>query len=181
LTESVYKLNRQGSCDVCLIEGIEDYERDYLSKKKTKTQIIEELHIDNYKWYKHINNHVKPGILALVGETNPELAKDYIHTMDDLLQFLELEKTKALEITQQISASSDPRMINAWVSVNAEIRKTIETIAKVGGELKTHSDVTHNTVNIEYSKVVEHVLQETCMMCKAKLAKSLPDIIKLAK
>ena len=175
------KLNKQGSCEVCLIEGIEQYERDYLNRNKTKTQIIEELHIDNYKWYKHINNHVKPPVLAAVNELQPELAKDYINSMEDLLQFLELEKTKALDITKQINSGSDPRLINAWISVLAEIRKTVETIAKLSGELKTHAEVTHNTVNIEYGKVIEHVLQETCMKCKAKLSKSLPDIIKLVK
>lgn len=174
-------MTRFGSCDVCLIEDIEKYERGYLDKSMTKNYIIEKLDIDNYKWYKHINFHVRPLMLASVNDAHPELAKDYIDTMGDLLQFLELEKTKALAITEQISEHSDPKLINAWVSVNAEIRRTIETIAKLSGDLKTHSDITHNTVNIEYNKVIEHVLQETCVACKTKLAKSLPDIIKVIK
>ena len=118
-------------------------------------------------------------MLSTVNETKPELARDYINTMDDLLQFLELEKTKALDITKEISPGSDPKMINAWIGVLGEIRKTVETISKISGELKTHSDITHTTVNIEYGKVVEHILQETCMKCKTKLSKSLPNIIKV--
>lgn len=169
----------QGSCEVCLLEGIEEYEQGYLNNSMTKEYIINKLGLDNYKWYKHINFHVKPMMLASVNETSPELARDYINTMDDLLQFLELEKTKALDITKEISPGSDPKMINAWTGILGEIRKTIETISKLSGELKTHSEITHNTLNIEYGKVVEHVLQETCMKCKTKLAKSLPNIIKV--
>jgi len=174
-------LVKQGSCELCLIEDIKKYEDGYLSKEMTKNYIIDKLQIDNYKWYKHINYHVRPLMLTSVNETAPELARDYIDKMGDLLQLLEAEKVKAQEITESISAGSDPKMINAWVSVNAEIRRTIESIARLDGDLKTHTEITKNTINIEYGKVIEHVLQETCMTCKAKLSKSLPDIIKLSK
>ena len=165
-------------CEVCLMEGHEKYDTAYLDKTMTKNQIIDELKIDNYKWYKHVNNHVKPLLLSNVNELAPELAKDYVDKFGDLLQLLEREKEKAQAITDIIDSSSDPRMINAWVGVNGEIRKTIETIAKLQGDIATHSQVTNNTVNVEYKNVVEHIMQETCIACKTKLAKSLPDIIK---
>ena len=170
-------LNREGSCQVCLIKDIEEYELAYTRKEKTKEQIIHELKIDNYKWYKHMR-HVNAVVVSNVNEQYPDLAKDFIDKMGDLLQLLETEKEKAEEITKEIHGSSDPKLINAWVSVNSEIRKTIETIAKISGDLSTHTQITHNTLNVEYNDVIEHVLQNTCVKCKTKLAESLPNIIK---
>lgn len=166
------------SCQVCLIEGIEKFNTAYLEGTKKKNDIIKELGIDNYAWYNHINKHVKPMLLTKVDDIAPELAEQYIDKMGSLLQLLEREKEKALEITEQISASSDPRMINAWIGVNAEIRKTIETIAKLQGDLTTHSTVTHNNLTINLKEISEHIIQESCMKCKVKFADSLPGIIK---
>lgn len=161
-----------------MIEGIQEYNDGYTSGTMTKNFIIDKLDIDNYAWYNHVNKHVKPLLLANVNELSPELAEQYIDKLGSLLQLLEVEKKKALEITEVISASSDPRMINAWTGVNAEIRKTVETIAKLQGDLSTHSTVTHNNLTINLKEISEHIIQESCMKCKVKFAESLPDIIK---
>ena len=83
-------LNREVSCQVCLIKDIEEYELAYTRKEKTKEQIIHELKIDNYKWYKHMR-HVNAVVVSNVNEQYPDLAKDFIDKMGDLLQLLETE------------------------------------------------------------------------------------------
>ena len=180
-------LVRTSGCELCLYDDIEAYEQDYVSKRKTVAEIVEDLNAHNldvnrYKFYNHIKHHLKPEVALAFSGNADMLSKEIVDKVGELIEAIDRMKSKIVGLEHSINADAEPAMIKAYTGLEAEFRRLIEALAKLSGDVKQSQSIHINTLNVEYDKVVDQVMQDVCPMCKAKLAKTLqPLIVKDAK
>lgn len=167
------------NCDLCLMENIKDYEEAYTKKYKTKEQIVHELGITNYKWYKHMREHVVGTSLVIASEIAPDLAKQLVDVVGHSAGICDRIAEKIEEMYPDINASSDPQLINTWIKMESELGRMLERIERISGNVGATTHIENQQVNIEYTNVVGQVMQDACPLCKEKFVKSLaPYILK---
>jgi len=172
----------KSGCALCLYEGIEDYENDYINKRATVDEIVDSLKEDNVevsktKFYNHIQHHLKTEAGLIYSANADILAAQVVDKVKELIENVEKMRDKMEAIEHSINAESDPSMIKAYVSLAGELRKTVEILAKLQGEFSTSQHVHVNNLNVEYNNVIAQVMQDACPQCKVKFAKTLEPLI----
>src|SRR3990172_3832263 len=169
-------------CELCLFEHIEEYEQDYVNRRRTVNEIIAALRDDNveatkYLFYNHMRTHVKPEV-ALVFSKNAELlAKEIVDDTGEFIEEIERMKGKIEAIENSINAEAHPSLIKAYTGMVSEFRRLVEGLVKLRGDFKTSSHIHVKNLNVEYNNVIGQVMQDACPSCKAKLAKTLEPLI----
>lgn len=169
-------------CDLCLFDDIGQYEKMYIKKEMKVLDIIDELKrqevdVTQYKFYRHMRDHVKGEVAVMMSENAPMLVNE---TMDKLGELIKMTETLINNIEGfqfSINADADPAKIRAYTGLMSEARHMIESIAKIQGEFKGSNAIKAKTVNIQYNNIAEHIMQDVCNVCKAKLAKTLEPLI----
>lgn len=173
---------RISGCELCLYDDIEQYEQDYIHKRKTVTEIVEDLNSQSiectrYKFYNHIKFHLKPEVAIAFSGNAEILSKEIIDKVGELIEAIDRMKDKIKSLEHSINADADPSMIKAYTGLEAEFRRLIETLAKITGDMKQSQHVHIANMNVEYKAVVDQVMQDACPMCKAKFVKTLQPLI----
>jgi len=178
---------RTGGCALCLYEGMEDYENDYLDKKRTVKELVDSLKLDNvectvYKFYNHIRNHLQPEVAILFSKNSELLATELVDKRGELIDALGRVGTKIEALDSSISSEAHPSLIKAWTGLLAEARHTIEALQSIETIGKGSSQHVHiNNLNVEYKNVVAQVLQDACVNCKKKFVNTLAPLIATVK
>jgi len=173
---------RISGCELCLYDDVEQYERDYIHKRKTVTEIVEDLNAqgvecNRYRFYNHIKHHLKPEIAIMFSGNADMLSKEIIDKVGELIEAIDRMKGKIQSLEHSINADADPSMIKAYTGLESEFRRLIETLAKISGDMKQSQTVNVANLNVEYNAVVDQVMQDACPVCKAKFAKTLEPLI----
>ena len=174
---------RTGGCELCLFEGIEAYETDYLDKKRTVKELVASLKIENvdctvYKFYNHIRSHLKPEVALLFSQNSELLATELIDKRGELIGALGLVGEKIEALNMSITSEAHPSLIKAWTGLITEARHTVEALQNIETIGKGSSQHVHiNNLNVEYKNVVAQVLQDACQNCKKKFANTLAPLI----
>jgi len=169
-------------CDLCLFKDIEDYEMDYVKKRRTVPEIIkllqqEHVNCTRTTFYNHIRNHLKQEIGLVYSKNAEVLAAEIVDKQGELIENIDLMRSKMEAIEHAINSESDPSQIKAYTGLAAELRKSIELLIKLQGEFKSSNHLHINTLNVEYNNVVGQVLQDACPECKVKFAKTLEPLL----
>ena len=177
---------RTGGCSLCLYEDIEKYEHDYINKRATVAEIVDELKAEKvdcnrYKFYNHIRNHLKPEVAMILSKNSDLLANELVDKVGEIIMMFDQVKVKIEELDKGISADSQPAMIKAYTGLVSEGRRLVEALASIQGELKGSTRIHINNLNVEYDAMREQVLQDVCQNCRVKLAKTLAPLIFKAK
>lgn len=176
-------LVRTGGCELCLYKNMEKYELDYIHKRQSVIDIIDQLskeldmRITKYKFYNHMKMHLNPEVAQIFSTAAPKLADEVIDKTGELIDLVDTIKGKVEGFDHAINASTDPSTIRAYTGLVSELRHLIEALAKIQGEYKGSGVIHAKNVNIEYNNVIAQVLQDACHVCKAKFAKTLEPLI----
>lgn len=177
---------RTGGCSLCLYKDIEKYENDYLNKRSTVAEIIDELKADKvdcnrYKFYNHIRNHLKPEVAMIFSKNADLLAKELVDEVGEMIMMFDQVKDKIEALDESINADSQPAMIKAYTGLVSEGRRLVEALAALEGKLQGSAHIHINTLNMEYDTMREQILQDACQNCKVKFAKTLAPLVFKAK
>ena len=169
-------------CSLCLYENIEEYEQDYVNRRRTVNEIIQGLRDENvevtkYGFYNHIRSHLKPEVALIFSQNAPLLAKEVVDNIGELIEEIERMKGKIEGLEASINAEAQPSMIKAYTGMVSEFRRLVEGLVKLRGDFKTSSHIHVKNLNVEYNNVIGQVMQDACPSCKAKLAKTLEPLI----
>lgn len=165
-------------CDLCII-NFEPYLTMYLNKTKPVREIVNDLVKEHnipcslQKFYNHIRYHVGTQVQPMLSNEAPELVEYTINKFKELGDSIERLKNKIKTISDTINAEASPQLINAYVNLERELRASLETIARLSGDLKQSEHIHIKNMNIEYNAVFSQILQNTCNNCKLKLSKIL--------
>lgn len=170
------------ACDLCLYDQIEDYENDFIHKRRTVAEIVDALRDENIdttkkRFYDHIRYHLKPEVALVYSKNAPELAKEIVDNVGELIDEIERMKNKIIALENSINSDAQPAMIKAYTGMISEFRRLIESLAKIQGELKGATTTYVQNMNVEYDNIKAVVMQDTCSQCKAKLAKVLEPLV----
>ncbi len=171
------------SCELCVFDGIEEYERAYLDGKMQKQMVIKELiekglDVNNYRWYNHIRSHVQPAVIQTAIELAPALAQDMVDMVGDVAGIIDRLKTKAESMAKDTQNSNDPHTIKAWVALEVALGQAVERMHRVSGDLKGVTNVKQQNIKIEFNNFAGQVMQDACPTCKAKFAETLQPFLK---
>ncbi len=133
--------------------------------------------VNQYKWYNHMRNHLKPEVAQLMSANSPMLANEAIDRLGVLIQMTSTLSEKIEGFNNSINPDADPAQIRAYTGLISECRHMVESIAKMQGEFKGSGAIHAQTVNIQYNSVVEQIMQDVCQSCKVKLSKTLEPLI----
>lgn len=173
---------RTRTCELCVFDGIEKYEKEYLDGTKQKQVIIKELSnegldVNNYRWYSHIREHVQPIATQTAIELAPDLAQNIIDTVGEVAGVIDRLKKKAEQMADNMTEENDPTMIKAWVSLEVALGQAVERLARVTGDLKGVTNVKQQNIKVEFNNFAGQVLQDACPTCKAKFAETLTPLL----
>ena len=165
-------------CELCVYQDIDKYERAYLDNTMTKRQIFAELtkefpDLNNYQWYNHMRNHVKPLVLAHANELAPELASDLVDMVGEMAGVIHRIKDKVEAYGEDIAPDTDPAKVKAWIAMESELGRMIERLGRISGDLKGVTKVQNQNITVNFNNMVEQIMQDVCPNCKVKLAKTL--------
>jgi len=81
---------RTGGCSLCLYDKIEQYEQDYIAKRSTVAEIVEELKAEDvecnrYKFYNHMRNHLKPEVAMIFSQNADLLASELVDKVGEII------------------------------------------------------------------------------------------------
>jgi len=169
---------RTKGCKLCVDDSIDEYEKAYFDKKLTVEEIVKELQCSKYAFYNHIRSHLKPEVALAVSKSAPALAEEVIDKQGELVNILEQLKKQTTRVDALLEGEIDLNMIKAFTALVAEQRKGIETLAHLQDVYFSGSKIVTNTYNIEYTQVVDKILQTACSNCKPKFLEELKPIIK---
>ena len=172
---------RVGGCSLCLYDKIEQYEQDYINKRSTVSEIVEELKAENiecnrYKFYNHMRNHLKLEVAVAFSKNADLLANELVDKVGEIITMFDQVKSNIEALDHSINADAQPAMIKAYTGLVSEGRRLVQALATIQGELKGSSHVHINTLHVEYNNMKEQVLQDICQNCKVKLAKTLEPL-----
>ena len=163
-------------CGLCAYSGISDLERDYFSKRKSLDEIKEELKINdlqssNYSWYQHIKYHLKPEV---VKNLPAKVIDDVIDKISVITESLDrLHKVVNMTETAMMADATDPKLIDSYLKAEAGIRANLLLLDKVQEGWQDAKSINIKSLHVEYNQMMGQVLENTCPMCKAKLANIL--------
>lgn len=171
---------RTTGCKLCLHQNIAKYEDDYIHKRKTAAEIVELLNAEGVKcsrstFLNHIKYHLQPEVAVMFSQTAPAIVNEIVDKVGELVDEIDRIKDKINKLT--VSIGTEPAMIRAYTGLEAELRKAVETLARVQGELRGSEHIHIKSLNIEYTQVAAQILQDVCPACKTKLLKTLEPII----
>ena len=169
-------------CSLCLYENIEEYEQDYVNRRRTVNEIIQGLRDENvevtkYGFYNHIRSHLKPEVALIFSQNAPLLAKEVVDNIGELIEEIERMKGKIEGLEASINAEAQPSMIKAYTGMVSEFRRMLETLAKIQGDFKGSAHIHVQNMHVEYSNVIAQVLQDACPNCRVKFAKTLEPLV----
>lgn len=175
-------INTRG-CELCVFDGIKEYETAYLDGKMQKQMIIKELigkglDVNNYRWYNHIRSHVQPIVTQTAIEIAPALAQDMVDMVGDVAGIIDRLKGKAESMANDTKNSTDPNTIKAWVALEVALGQAVERMHRVSGDLKGVTNVKQQNITIEFNNFAGQVMQDACPTCKAKFAETLRPFLK---
>ena len=173
---------RTGGCSLCLYDHIEQYEQDYIAKRSTVAEIVEELKAEDvecnrYKFYNHMRNHLKPEVAMVFSQNADLLANELVDKVGEIITMFDQVKDNIEALDHSINADAQPAMIKAYTGLVSEGRRLVQALAAIQGELKGSSHVHINTLHVEYTQMKEKLLQDICQNCKVKLAKTLEPLV----
>jgi len=174
------RLGSRNNCELCLIDNIEDYEKQYFEGTKQRQEIIKELQTSSYKWTNHVREHVQLPVTAKVTDLAPQLVQEYVDLVHESAGIIDRIREKVEEFSPKIHPDADPHLIKSYIQMESELGRMLERIGRISGDIKGMTKIQNQNVTIEYNNVIEHVLQNTCPKCKINLSKSIPDVIKVA-
>jgi|GEM_PF-4424859 len=165
------------SCELCSIDGIEDYELKYFKREMGLKEVISQLQSHGYKvystnWYNHLRYHVKPEYHAIIAQNGAVLANEFIDKTEECITAIETIQSEIDSLKPEL-ATKDPSIIKAWTGLLAESRHWLEVLAKLQGEFKNIAKIQVDNIHVEYNNVVDTVIQEACPACKLKFADKL--------
>ena len=172
---------RVGGCSLCLYEDIEKYEQDYITKRSTVAEIVDELKADNvecnrYKFYNHMRSHLKPEVAMIFSKNAELLSNEMVDKVGEIVIMLDQVKGKIEALDNSINADAQPAMIKAYTGLISEARRLVEELASLQEKFKGSAHIHINTLNVEYSDMKEQILQDVCQNCKVKLSKTLAPL-----
>ena len=173
---------RTGGCSLCLYDKIEQYEQDYINKRSTVSEIVEELQgedveCNRYKFYNHMRNHLKPEVAMIFSQNADLLAKELVDEVGEIITMFDQVKGKIEALDHSINADAQPAMIKAYTGLVSEGRRLVEALATLQGKFEGSSHIHVNNLTVEYNQMKEQVLQDVCQNCKVKLAKTLEPLV----
>lgn len=173
---------RTGGCNLCLYDDIEKYEQDYIKKRSTVIEIVEELQAENvecnrYKFYNHMRNHLKPEVAMIFSQNADLLAKELVDEVGEIIMMFDQVKGKIEALDHTINADAEPAMIKAYTGLVSEGRRLVEALATLQGKLEGSSHIHVNTLNVQYNNMMDQVMQDVCQNCKVKLSKTLEPLV----
>ena len=169
-------LQPERPCEVCRNPNISHLELDYINKKISTQDVIVQLGITKYTWYRHIKYHLKPGVAASMSENSELLASQIIDKTSELIEGLDRLKQKVEQIHVTITGDADPSKIKAYTALEAELRNTLMALAKIQGDFKDAAYIQVNNVTVELNKIGEIVMSNACPKCKPIFAEKLGDL-----
>ena len=173
---------RTQGCKLCIHQEIEAYERAYFDKKLTVDEIVKELGVTNYTFYKHIRDHVKPETGMTLSKGSLILADQVIDKQGKVIKIIETLEKQIDKITLILDGEIDVNMIKAFTLLIGENRRNIKILAELQGEFRINEPKTvTNNYNIEYTQVVDVVMQYACEKCKPIFARELRPVLKIIK
>ena len=167
--------------DLKYVEGIEEIETLFITKRVSMEDVTEWFKKKDYdvspsSWYHHVRYNLKPQVALQVSKSVPDIANDVIDKYNECLSGLSRLRTV---INRALDAPDlDPNVLRVYVAAEKESRAYLETMHKLSSEYKENSHVHIENLNIEYSNVVNQVLQDACPKCKIKFAKTLAPLVK---
>jgi len=167
--------------DLKYVEGIEEIEKLFITKRVSMDDVTEWFKKKDYdvsptSWYHHVRFNLKPQVALQVSKSVPDIANDVIDKYKECLEGLSrLRKV----INRALDAPDlDPNILRVYVAAEKESRAYLETMHKLGQEFKESSNIHIENLNVEYSNVVNQVLQDACPKCKVKFAQTLEPLVK---
>jgi CO dehydrogenase/acetyl-CoA synthase gamma subunit (corrinoid Fe-S protein) len=164
------------NCELCIKEGIEEYETKYLDRELTASQCIERLQTKAYTWRNHINNHVKPQV-ALQLANRTELVDHVVDKVGETIRGLDDVKEVLSSMKQSILNSPDPQFLKTYLQALAELRHYVEALQKLQGDFQDTNKVNIQNMHVEYNNLVGHIMQDSCPKCKTKFAQTLKPVL----
>jgi len=169
---------RTRGCKVCVNQEAQKYEEAYFTKTLSVDEIVKELGISNYTFYKHIRDHIRPEAAMTISGGALVLAEQVIDKQGLIVEILEDLRSQSRKTLTVLDGELDINMIKAYTMLVAEQRRTIKLLAELQGEfnLQDVKSVTNN-YNIEFTQVVDKIMQVACQTCRPKFAEELKPII----
>ena len=166
-------------CVICRDPVSPALELSYSQKQITAKDIEEEHGWSQAKWYLHVKYHLKPAVIQTLSTSSEILAQQIIDKVHATIQQLDRLNKAIAKAEKMLGGAPDPSMIKAYVSLEAQLTRTMEFLAKLQGDFKDAAVIKANNVTVEYNNVIGTVIQEACPACKLKFAEKLPTILKV--
>ena len=165
------------NCELCVREDMAEYEIAYANKTLTGVEIAKRLGIADDKFREHYNNHVVRAVSTELIESAPMIKKVIENRVDEIDGLIDLVKNKVESFDDSITSDSDPAQVRAYTGLVTEMRKLIESLDKLKNDSKI-GGIKAKNVTLQFTQVIEQVMQDSCQSCKQKLSKTLIPIIK---
>lgn len=167
---------RATTCKACLHKDHAQILEDLNSGKINNRMAADKVGVSWGTWYSHLKQHVKPIIESAIAPNIGNIAKSVLSVTGDLIDQLQrttkMVEKKFKELEENETKFGDNKQIISYVALEKMLHLSMETIAKISGELNSSAIINVTNTKIEFNEFRVKVMDILCENCKTKILES---------